>query len=392
MHILIFLFDSLPLAFRRSSTLFDISGHESKGCPAISRGKSVIQGRYIRAVAAHGLEEIVASAGGDIKAVAERAGFPLRALQNMDMLIPHRAVLALIERCAFELQIQDFGLLFTTRMEPHHLQAGPLMAVARVNHVVRDWLADALSYWAWHTNAFTMEVVEEFAPGRSLIRVKQLDDLIWARHFTEHVLANIVSMVRHATGRTSEDAELIRFRHSKPLDTASHQAFFRCPVEFGCEHNEIVFRSEILDYKTGHLLTPLRGIVRRYVQSRIDRMEFCEAGMTTNVKLAITSLMGTGQTDIASIADALDVHPKRLQRLLLQEGVSFSKVLEDVRKEMGTTMMASSPVPVGQVAGLLGYAGNAPFTKAFRKWTGTTPLAWRRKSADETRPQSEGDV
>jgi len=100
------------------------------------------------------------------------------------------------------------------------------------------------------------------------------------------------------------------------------------------------------------------------------------------VALTITSLIGTGKTDIASIAGVLSVHPKKLQRLLADEGTNFSAVLAEVRSALAKDMMANSVAPVSQVAGLLGYANNAPFTAAFHKWTGLGPLQWRKRHRD----------
>lgn len=341
--------------------------------------KSVlIQGRYTRAVALLGLEEIVEEQGGDIGQLMALCGLPASALTNVDMLIPYRGVAMLTERVAQEFDMPDLGLQLTQRMAPHFANAGPLLMLARFTDTAREWFKDALVYWAYHTNAFSMQLIENPEDDVSIIREEHTETGLVTRQITEHVIANIVGLVRQGTGRHNENANVVRFRHRRPRDTSLHQAFFRCPVEFGCEYNEIEFRSEILSYKTGGVLTPLLPIVRRHIQARIDRMEFYDAAMATNVALTISALMGTGETDAATVADAMMIHPKKLQRLLKQEGTSFSEILEDVRRDMAKDMIASAAAPVGHVAGLLGYSTTAPFTSAFKKWTGLSPLQWRK--------------
>jgi AraC-like DNA-binding protein len=336
------------------------------------------QGRYIRAVALIGLEEIVTEAGGDMGALMALSGLPAGALKNVDTLIPFRGLVMLTERIAAELKIPDLGLRWTACVEPHFANAGPILALFRFTSTAREWLEDALTYWAYHSNAFTMELVENVDEKSSIIREKSTETGLVTRHIAEHTIANLVGFMRQGTGRQTENANVVRFRHRRPENIALHQAFFRCPIEFGCEHNEMEFRSEILDYRTGRMLTPLRPILRRHIQSRIDRMEFYDAAVSTNVALAIASLIGTGESDIATVADALMIHPKKLQRLLKEEGTSFSNILEDVRKTMARDMIANSSAPVAHIAGLLGYSTTAPFTSAFRKWTGMNPLQWRK--------------
>ncbi len=339
----------------------------------------LMQGRYIRAVALVGLEEIVEERGGSINQLMAFSGLPSSALKNMDLLIPYRGVAMITERIAQEFDLPNLGLQLTQRMAPHFTNAGPLLTLARFTSTAREWLNDALVYWSYHSNAFSMELIENIDGKNSIMREANTETGLVTRQITEHVIANVVGLVRECTGRPAENANVVRFRHRKPQDIRLHEEWFRCPVEFGCEFNEIEFRSEILDYRTGSMLTPLLPIVRRHIQARIDRMEFYDASVATNVALAISALMGTGETDAATVADALMIHPKKLQRLLREEGTSYSAILEDVRRGMAQDMIASAAAPVGNVAGLLGYSATAPFTSAFRKWTGMSPLQWRKR-------------
>jgi AraC-like DNA-binding protein len=175
----------------------------------------------------------------------------------------------------------------------------------------------------------------------------------------------------------------IRFSHSRPRDVSRHAEVLGCPVEFNCDHDEVLFRTEILDFKTAGFLAPIRPLVRRYVQSRIDRLEFYDVGVATNVALTVSSLIGTGRTDLASIAAVMEVPPKKLQRLLADEGTNFSDVAEGVRGKLAQEMIAEPASQVGQVARFLGYSGNAAFTLAFRKWTGLSPLQWRKSRRED---------
>ena len=66
-----------------------------------------------------------------------------------------------------------------------------------------------------------------------------------------------------------------------------------------------------------------------------------------------------------------------LQRYLKASGTSYQDVLEQVRKAVACDLLKNSATPVGEVAGLLGYAHVGNFTRAFTRWTGRPPRAYR---------------
>lgn len=336
------------------------------------------KGHYIRALCLIGLEDIVAEAGGELSAVMAAVGLDPSALRNVDRLISFRAFIALMEKCATEFDLPDLGLMWSNRMAPTYPNTGPILALAHFNRTGREWLSEVQAYWAYHTNAFSFEVIEEVEPGISAFREKHYFLGSKSRQYSENMIANIVAIAKAGLNRPFEFAEKIRFSHGRPKDMSLHQEIFQCPLEFGCEHDEVLFSTKMFDYKTGGLLSPLRPLVRRYVQSRIDRMEFYDVGIATNVALTLSSLIGTGRTDLASIANAMEVSPKKLQRLLAEEGTNFSIIAEGVREKLAQEMMAELSPQVAQVANFLGYSGSAAFTLAFRKWTGLSPLQWRK--------------
>jgi AraC-like DNA-binding protein len=126
---------------------------------------------------------------------------------------------------------------------------------------------------------------------------------------------------------------------------------------------------------TFRILKPLVGLYMRY---RIERITAYDASLASSVRLAIPTLIGTGHCSMERIAEALGLEPKTLQRRLAAEGATFSDLLDDVREGMAKRLLIESDMSVERIAGLLDYASNPPFTVAFRRWTGTTPLAYRK--------------
>jgi AraC-like DNA-binding protein len=84
-----------------------------------------------------------------------------------------------------------------------------------------------------------------------------------------------------------------------------------------------------------------------------------------------------GRVDVARMAVLLGVSVRTLQRRLGDLGRNFSDVVEDFRREEAARLLAIPGLPLVKIPGRLGYAEQTSFTRAFRRWTGTTPGAWR---------------
>lgn len=88
------------------------------------------------------------------------------------------------------------------------------------------------------------------------------------------------------------------------------------------------------------------------------------------------TLLDTSQT--------LGISPRSLQRRLAARGTSFEALLDQWRQGRARHYLAESPLPVGSVARALGYSDPAHFVRAFRRWEGLTPMAWRQMAIART--------
>jgi AraC-like DNA-binding protein len=95
------------------------------------------------------------------------------------------------------------------------------------------------------------------------------------------------------------------------------------------------------------------------------------------LRARLRDALAQGRADAARMARLLGVSERTLQRRLNELGRSFSEVVEDFRREEAARLLTTSGLQLVEVAGRLGYAEQTSFTRAFRRWTGTTPAMWR---------------
>lgn len=109
------------------------------------------------------------------------------------------------------------------------------------------------------------------------------------------------------------------------------------------------------------------------VASRLPESDFL-----STLQAAIVSTMHQGDPSIGRVATRLGLTPRTLQRRLEAEGLAFQDVLEQLRREMALRYLAS-PLSLTEISALLAYADSSAFGRAFRRWTGRSPAAFRQE-------------
>jgi AraC-like DNA-binding protein len=96
-----------------------------------------------------------------------------------------------------------------------------------------------------------------------------------------------------------------------------------------------------------------------------------------SLQLVLESLVSRGVNDIASASRLLGTSSRTLQRRLAARGTTFSGVLAQARLHLAQKLLDDPSFKVIDVAYDVGYSDPSHFTKAFRRWTGMSPRAYR---------------
>ena len=86
-----------------------------------------------------------------------------------------------------------------------------------------------------------------------------------------------------------------------------------------------------------------------------------------------------GHASAEKVAALFSMHRRTLTRRLAAHGTSFSDLVEECRFEIAQRMLGSTNLDITGIAAALDYADASAFTRAFRRWSGTTPAAWRAR-------------
>jgi len=138
---------------------------------------------------------------------------------------------------------------------------------------------------------------------------------------------------------------------------------FGAALSFGCKSNGIVIDREILD----------TTICSRSAESDgIDPLE-----MPTTLRDMIRVGLPYGGVTVDNIARQLKMSTRTLQRRLRDWGFSFEEMVDDIRRGEAIRKVLSGAEAAKEIAFTLGYSDQAHFIRAFKRWTGLTPRAYR---------------
>jgi AraC-like DNA-binding protein len=326
----------------------------------------------IRGTALQGFDDLVAELGSDPGVLLRAGQVPPDAVGDHDTFLDYRAVVALLESAALETGADDFGLRLAQRQGLEIL--GPLGVAARTAATVGAALAAIEEYLTVYSPAIAVSVV---APGD-----EDLADFRWSlvvsrppphRQAAELGLGVSVRVFQLLAGPDFRPVS-VSLRHAAPASDSGHEHYFGCPVRFGEPAYGFRFRRAVLDR---HLSSD--GAVHAVARGYLDSIAVPGGDDTsTPVVRLIRRMLPTGSLDLGMVADQLALHPRTLQRQLAARGTSFATLVDEVRRDEAERYLRETAMPLGHLAGVLGFSEQSALTRACRRWFGSSPTQVRR--------------
>jgi AraC-like DNA-binding protein len=197
-----------------------------------------------------------------------------------------------------------------------------------------------------------------------------------SRHAQQYALAYVLTVARRETEKDITPSRAW-FARARPPDVGPvHRFFATRALSFGLEDSGFALSSAVLDLpmKTGdpRLLATADDLAQAAL-----RVHPRTAELQARVAQQVESLLATGAT-IDTVAEAMHMSGRTLQRRLEAEGASFSEIVDGVRDRLARRWLADPARSLAEVGFDLGFSDLAAFSRAFKRWTGKPPGAWRR--------------
>lgn len=175
----------------------------------------------------------------------------------------------------------------------------------------------------------------------------------------------------------------IRFTYKEPSYRAEYDRIFGVPLFFESHMNALLIDEAILNLKLPRTNPYLSEILSARAEELLKSLE---SSKTTRgrVENLLIPILHTGDMSIAAIAGKLGLSRQTLFRKLKAEGITFEQVLDELRHNLALHYLNGKKASVNQTAYLLGFSEPAAFSRAFKRWTGSSPRSMRLKDNRES--------
>lgn len=333
-----------------------------------------LSGRHqgVLSAAASGLGDFISARGGDTDRIFGISGIDPETLdcptRSMDLVSYCRVM----EEAAHQSGVDNFGLHYGKQFKPQAL--GLIGYIGLCSPTLEQALRNVVSAFHFHQHNTYISMTEKSDCFQLDYQVRH-GAILSRRQDAELTLTMLLNMIRHVIGKHWAPRE-VHFEHPRP--------------ELWHEHCKVFDARVYFDQPCNALLIPKRDLLRpmpeqdpvllRVMQDAIARLNVIipTQSYVNQARTEIHLQLINGDPSLEVIADKMMITPWSLQRRLKEENTSFSQLVDRVRQEMATHYLNHSQLSVSDMALMLGYSEVSAFSRAFRRWFGTSPRHCRK--------------
>lgn len=221
--------------------------------------------------------------------------------------------------------------------------------------------------------------------GRSwLIYHPQQGSLAFSPHQVEAVLAAAVCFSRWVTGQAVRPLR-VQFSHGQRGPLAAYAQALGAEVQFDQAFNGLLLDNAVLDCPLPQADAELAQLHRAHAAAQLAALSqplLLRAGVAQWLAGAVhASVPGRAQA-----ARQFGLAERAFARRLQEEGVRYSELVDGARRALACTAVAGGAEPFAHIARRLGFSEASAFNRAFRRWTGRAPGAWRQQGPARAHP------
>jgi AraC-like DNA-binding protein len=232
-----------------------------------------------------------------------------------------------------------------------------------------------ISWASQHTLTY-----EEYlgVPCRCLTLFPTAGDTRTAALEIESTLASLQTIFNELAGEPVAFAA-IEISHSNPAVTGDEFArLFTCPVRDDSKRNALLLPESLLSMSLPYPQPEYSALFRDMCRQSMTSLQE-ERGLVQAIRELIVAEQGR-VPNLEQVAGHFSLSARTLRRHLQAIGTSYRALLDEMRHAEACRYLSSTSLTVDAIAGQLGYADARSFRTAFRRWSGTTPAAYRLQS------------
>ncbi len=319
-----------------------------------------------------GLLDFAAEKGADRSTLLERSGIAETELADQDGRVALASYLALIRAAKALTGDPALALHFGEEVDIRDLSIVGMLGEAGAT---AKEAYDQVNHFA--------PLAIDSGPGQRFELIRR-DGGLWiadqrpdpneSPEITESAMARMIASGRRL-GFTAPLLE-IHLTHDEPSYRSEYDRIFGVPILFGAAWNAVRIDEAMMSIPVGIQPPYIFAILREHAEALLEELESMRT-VAGKVEAMLAPMLAGGEARIGAVASAMGISRQTLYRRLKAEGVTFESVLDGLRHKLALRYIGSGKVSVDQAAWMLGFSDRAGFSRAFKRWTGTSPGAMR---------------
>jgi len=152
-------------------------------------------------------------------------------------------------------------------------------------------------------------------------------------------------------------------------------------VEFGADTDEFALNIDARALPLIHSDPYLNDLLLKHCEAALAYRRGDVSQLRTRVENAISLVLPHGRVLVEDVARSLGMSERTLARKLSDEGLNFTEILQQLRRDLAVRYLDDRKLHVSKIAWLLGFHEVSAFTHAFKRWTGKIPRQIRTVGA-----------
>ena len=316
------------------------------------------------------------SAGVPVAPLLRRVGLTPELIADPEERLSVRSQIALLDEAAIALKDDCLGFTLARDFDPREL--GLLYYVMASSQT----LGDALKRVARYSKITNEALVFGYREGNRLIinlsysGVPRHSD----RHQIEFCMFAVLRICRVLTGQNLVPQHF-SIAHHRSEGISEMARFVGTKVEFGADTDEFALNVDARELPLIHSDPYLNDLLLKYCEAALADRRGDMSQLRTRVENAISSVLPHGRVLVEDVARSLGMSERTLARKLSDEGLNFTEILQQLRRDLAVRYLDDRKLHVSKIAWLLGFHEVSAFTHAFKRWTGKTPSQMRTAGA-----------
>lgn len=309
------------------------------------------------------------------------AGIDRRLLTQTDAFFSRASAYRLMDLAELESGDPNLGLKAGAHFHPGSFQLVGYVMMSSPN--LKEALEQLVRFFPLVGNGANLVLSPEPGERLRLVCLELLEEnSVRGRAFEDAGAAALLGFCRWLTGSRPPRPLQIEFVHGEPEDLTEYLQLFGCSLRFGVEHNSILFDQQELLRPLSTANEALAILHSRFAELRLDQLG--GVSLAGRVRGLLAERLGKDGCDMESVAPALCMSKRTLQRGLEREGVQFKDILSDVRRQFADYYLRRSSCGLSLVAEYLGFRDQSSFHKACLRWFGCSPGRYRLQEGEQS--------